>query len=594
MPSNNHEEDRHRGDATPVSSGRRSPPPPPPPLQVTSSKTQALLRRRRRVLPRDVEQQEPWLFQSATVRPLPAISGAPRRLSLSVSDSSLFYLDLDSLKSLLPPPAAGRYRPKSSDHGYNNPSSHANTRGSALRKAPPARLEALDLSVSHTTDKQHRKRKHVRQVGVQPTSRTRKKALRIDLARVRLSSQELADTAAAAAYGERSPTKKGRGKKKKHQHQHKHHHNASAQHSSTKWRSSVRHAVDYDSDGQAIDREEKPVTPLEDLDEEQRQKAHIAAHLNLSLEEYERLDAAFGSGPLPSHASSEDSGSMTERYYELFQEFDVDDSGSISPDELRQLLLASGEDMDDAELTLVIQQADKDHDGEIDFDEFIALMRARKRLLLVANGMGMDGSGSAIDSNTRSPGFLPMRGSGGPGAPPLPPLKLAARQTKGHLQPQSKSLASRPTPTCLRPGSKVDIVDLRRELALSEYGIQELNSRVREGLQWVQQHCPVTSLKAQVFCHRWGMEKVHQLFLRLQCQHLSRAFQKWEAFRLFERNKIKANMFLKCKASQKMTAIMTKWKRKVTRRKFSRWKTECIRDARNELHSAAIEIQRIV
>lgn len=155
-------------------------------------------------------------------------------------------------------------------------------------------------------------------------------------------------------------------------------------------------------------------------------------------------------------------------------------------------------------------------------------------------------------------------------------------------------VVARATPSCLRPGAKVDIGDLRRELALSEYGIQELSSKVREGLQWVQQHCPVRSLKAQIFCHRWGMEKVHQLFVRLQSQQLSRAFRKWNAFLMFERNKIKANMFLKCKGGQKMTAIMNKWRRKVTRRKFVRWKTECILDARNEIHSAAIEIQRVV
>ncbi|KAG6611702.1 Abnormal spindle microcephaly-associated protein [Phytophthora cinnamomi] len=355
-------------------------------------------------------------------------------------------------------------------------------------------------------------------------------------------------------------------------------------------RPAMHYAFDYDSDGQ--DRKQKPVTPLEDLDEERRQKAAIASHLNLTLEEYERLDAAFGNNSQLD--SMEDEQSMTDRYYEEFQEFDVDNSGSISPDELRQLLLASGEDMDDAELASVIQQADVDHDGEINFDEFIDLMRARKRLLHVANQMGVSGSGPTSLNSTNSPGIGFARNNGAPGQV-LPPLKLAARQAKRHLQPQSRSLVvARSTPSCLRPGSKVDIGELRRELALSEYGIQELNSKVRDGLQWVQQHCPVRSLKAQVFCHRWGMEKVHQLFVRLQSQHLSRAFRKWTAFLMFERNKIKANMFLKCKGSQKMTAIMNKWRRRVTRRKFVRWKTECILDARNELHSAAIEIQRVV
>ncbi|KAG6966118.1 hypothetical protein JG687_00005016 [Phytophthora cactorum] len=312
----------------------------------------------------------------------------------------------------------------------------------------------------------------------------------------------------------------------------------------------MHYAFDYDSDGH--ERTEKPATPFEDLDEEQRQKTLIATHLNLTLEEYERLDAAFGNTSQPSHAS-EDERSMTERYQQEFLEFDVDNSGSISPDELRQLLLASGEDMDDAELASVIQQADTDHDGEINFHEFIALMRARKRLLCVANHMGVTGSGPTSMDSTASPGNGFARNAG----QVLPPLKLAARQAKRHLQPQHRSLvAARSTPSCLRPGAKVDIGDLRRELALSEYGIQELNSKVREGLQWVQQHCPVRSLKAQIFCHRWGMEKVHQLFLRLQSQHISRAFRKWNAFLMFERNKIKANMFLKCKGSQKMTAIM--------------------------------------
>ncbi|KAF1788734.1 WW domain [Phytophthora cactorum] len=40
------------------------------------------------------------------------------------------------------------------------------------------------------------------------------------------------------------------------------------------------------------------------------------------------------------------------------------------------------------------------------------------------------------------------------------------------------------------------------------------------------------------------------LFLRLQSQHISRAFRKWNAFLMFERNKIKANMFLNAKATE--------------------------------------------
>ncbi|KAF4129690.1 WW domain-containing protein [Phytophthora infestans] len=569
MTNNNHEEDRRWGRTASSL----------PPAPISSAKTHVYQLRRRRVPPRDVQQHEPWLFQSANMSPLPVPTSLPS-LSLSESDTSFFYLDLDSLKSLLPP-SDSRRRPRSSEDNY---SSYRAARGpsSRGRQAPPARLEALGSSSIKAVDKKLRPCKRRRQIGLASKQKLRRKALRLDSAKVRPSTQELLDPDAAAVY--LSPAKRARNKARKS----KRLQPVGEYRPGTRRRAARHYAFDYDSDGQ--ERAEKPETPAEDLDEEQRQKTLIATHLNLTLEEYERLDAAFGNASQSSLAS-EDERSMTKRYREEFQEFDADNSGSISPDELRQLLRASGEDMDDAELASIIQQADTDHDGEINFHEFIALMRARKRLLQVANHMGVTGNGPTSVDRAGNPGNILTRNAG----QVLPPLKLAARQAKRHLQPRNRALVvARSTPSCLRPGAKVDIGDLRRELALSEYGIQQLNSKVREGLQWVQQHCPVRSLKAQIFCHRWGMEKVHQLFLRLQSQQLSRAFRKWNAFLMFERNKIKANMFLKCKGGQKMTAIMNRWRRKVTRRKFVRWKTECIVQARNELHSAAIEIQRVV
>ncbi|GMF14044.1 unnamed protein product [Phytophthora lilii] len=486
MTNNNLEDDRRNGRTA------SSPAPFPPAPPLPNAKSQALLhRRRRRVPPRDVAQHEPWLFQSTNVRPLPVMPASLPSLSISASDSSLFYLDLESLKSLLPPSDLCR-RPKSSEDNYSS----ARQSFSRGRHGPPARLEALTLTTSNAVEQKHRHRKRRRHAALTLKQKLRRKALRLDKAKVRPSSQELLDNDAAAAY--LSPTKHTRNKARK---------NITLQHvgehrPEMRRRPAMHYAFDYDSDGQ--ERAEKPITPLEDLDEEQRQKTLIATHLNLTLEEYERLDAAFGNKSNHNNAL-EDEESMTERYYEEFQEFDVDDSGSISPEELRQLLLASGEDMDDAELASVIQQADTDHDGEINFDEFIALMRARKRLLQVANQMGVNGSGPTSINSTASPGMGLAKSVGAPGQV-LPPLRIAARQARHHLQPQNRSLAvARPTPSCLRPGAKVDIRELRRELALSEYGIQELNSKVREGLQWVQQHCPVRSLKAQIFCHRWAI-----------------------------------------------------------------------------------------
>lgn len=636
MTNNNNSsgrEDARHNSSSNVSSAQQQP------------KKQALLQRKRQ-LQRGHQhelEQEPWLFQSLNFQPslsLPSLHHQQQQprdktrgdtgalLSSSVSTLALtpsplsaitcnafastnnivdspFFLDVDSLKRLLPRSASSsalssRPRPKSSSgsHVYggvhqNNNRQHRHHHQHRHTTHAHFRLEALGGVATARRKKIKRKSKQPSQATTPST--TRKYALRMDGIKGRPSSDE-----------HTQPVQHHHQQQQRLKHTHTHNHAKAGR------RSSYDEALSYNSDEADNDDRGAPVTPvIEDVDEEKRQKLVIAAQLNLTLEEYEALDAAFGNqqyakgsrGGGDDYDDGDEDGSMTDRYFELFSQYDVDGSGAISPDELPKLLQASGEDMDDAELAVVIQQADTDHDGEIDFDEFVGLMRARKRLLLVANQMGVTGTGPAgsgggvsgkasSTSLTLSPS--PSSSFSSPASnSPLPPLKMATLQSKKHMQ-QFNSHFTRPTPNCLRPGAQVDMTQLRRELAISEFGIQELNSKVREGLHWVQQHCPVRSLKAQIFCHRWGMEKVQQLFLRMQSQALSRAFQKWGAFRMYERNKLKANMFLKCKGTQKMTEIMNKWWRKVTRRKFSKWKTECLIDARNELHCAAIELQRVI
>lgn len=495
----------------------------------------------------------PWLFQSLNYlhppAPLPLLSNNAPTLSLSSLpslDSSPFFLDVKSLQSLLPQASVNTRRPRSSFH----------PRRRQLRNpAAGQHLARLDLATP-------KRRKRSRAAEPRPVSVQRKYALRLDAIKAR---EKAAKTDAVPHQNARRKSRQPSSRRAAYYHP----------------------ALEDDKDDS-----DSNDGLLYSIDEERQQKAAIAAQLGLTLDEYEYLDAAFGGKSKKSHSDSQ----LTQRYREIFTQFDTDGSGAISPEELRALLKAAGEDMDDKELASVIAQADTDQDGEIDMDEFIGLMRARKRLLTVANHMGVNGtgpSGSGSLSITIPSGASATTLNSSSSSSSLPPLKLASVQSKKYLQQFSPNF-SRATPTCLRPGAAVDLTQLRRELAISEFGIQELNNKVREGVQWVQQHCPVRSLKAQIFCHRWGMEKVQQLFLRLQSQSLSRALQKWKAFRMYERNKLKAGLFLKCKGSQKMTEIMTRWRRKVTRRRLRHWKTECRADARNELNGAAIEIQRIM
>ncbi|TYZ57160.1 hypothetical protein PybrP1_004155 [[Pythium] brassicae (nom. inval.)] len=586
--TNNHRSSGRSED--PRHASENASPPPPPPAPLTKKQALRLQRTQPPGASHQQEQEAPWLFQSLNFhhsQSLPALSSPSNALSTSLRSlrpasplsaftldrDAPFFLDVASLKRLLPSASSTsaalspRVRPASSNanggvygssHQSNNRPQHSARRH---RRPLVTRLEALG-GPAPARRKGHKRRS----IAVHGSGGAgRKFALRLDGVKGRTAATDSGGDRTEPAANAARPEHALQGA-------------ASAanvrRHERAARRSSYDEALAYDSD-EARGGAEEPLGTLEDLDEAKRQKAVVAAQLNLTLDEYEALDAAFGGGRERDDSDSDDGdddsdgATTTDRYVELFAQYDVDGSGAISPAELRELLRAAGEDMDDAELAAVLQQADADGNGAIDVDEFVALLRARKRLLRVANQMGAAGVVPGRRLGSPAPVSLSLSLSL---SPSLPPLKVArALHSKQHLQ-QFNAHFTRPTPSCLRPGARVDLTQLRRELAVAEFGLQALDAKVRDGLHWVQQHCPVRSLRAQIFCHRWGVEKVQQLVLRMQSQALARALRKWCAFRVFERNKERADAFLKGKASQQVSALMTRWHRRATRRRFSTWR----------------------
>ena len=65
---------------------------------------------------------------------------------------------------------------------------------------------------------------------------------------------------------------------------------------------------------------------------------------------------------------------------EIFNLIDVDRSGSLDRQEFSQIIRCLNPNAKDAEITQAIQQADKDGNGEIDFEEFIATQQAGSEL----------------------------------------------------------------------------------------------------------------------------------------------------------------------------------------------------------------------
>ena len=61
------------------------------------------------------------------------------------------------------------------------------------------------------------------------------------------------------------------------------------------------------------------------------------------------------------------------KLHTAFKMFDKDGGGSISTDEIKQVL-SFGQNLDEAVVNQIIQQVDENGDGEISYEEFAAMM----------------------------------------------------------------------------------------------------------------------------------------------------------------------------------------------------------------------------
>ena len=68
-------------------------------------------------------------------------------------------------------------------------------------------------------------------------------------------------------------------------------------------------------------------------------------------------------------------------YQEAFEMFDVNKDGSISKKELEYILRSLNEDPEEEEIQQLLDEVDVDGNGEIDFEEFVALMGKRQKTI---------------------------------------------------------------------------------------------------------------------------------------------------------------------------------------------------------------------
>ncbi|KAJ4817807.1 Calcium-binding protein [Rhynchospora pubera] len=109
-----------------------------------------------------------------------------------------------------------------------------------------------------------------------------------------------------------------------------------------------------------------------------------------------RADSSNMQEPISSPSSTRQRSCELQR---IFCYFDENGDGRISPSELRNCMLASGEELSSEEAEEAVRFTDSDGDGELDLDDFIKLIESEdeheedKNLLEAFQMYEMDGSG---------------------------------------------------------------------------------------------------------------------------------------------------------------------------------------------------------
>ena len=144
----------------------------------------------------------------------------------------------------------------------------------------------------------------------------------------------------------------------------------------------------------------------------------------------------------------------------IFDRFDLDGSGSVSTDEMGKMVRALKMDMSPEQLDQLMKDADPDGSGEIDFDEFVVVLRQQLK-----DGHG--GLGSVFTGASSLLGFLNPFSWFAPAAaePPAPaPVKERPRRKSVHDRLYATPTAATPSKALYVRRDSVASADALREL----------------------------------------------------------------------------------------------------------------------------------
>jgi hypothetical protein len=116
---------------------------------------------------------------------------------------------------------------------------------------------------------------------------------------------------------------------------------------------------------------------------------------------------------------------------------------------------------------------------------------------------------------------------------------------------------------------------------------------VCHSIEWVQQHCPVTNIKAQLYCQKWGLEKLTNLFNKIAYRQMIAALEKWSEFVDYQNNQDKAENYMKWKGSRRLVKMLEDFDTKQKAGGWDKWVHVIMHQRKREQNKSATDIERV-
>ena len=132
------------------------------------------------------------------------------------------------------------------------------------------------------------------------------------------------------------------------------------------------HKADTDGDGKLSHEELKDLIQSLGLEEDEEKLNKFVMEVDadndgtIDLDEFQLI---------VDKMNSKTTMTFEQQLRETFELYDVDGSGGLDQEEITQLMATLGHDLTDEEVSDMIAEVDKDGNGDIDYDEFVAMFK---------------------------------------------------------------------------------------------------------------------------------------------------------------------------------------------------------------------------